>query len=115
MTAINTLFEQALSIQSPWFIEKIDFDEKKKRLDIFVNFTKGSVFYYEDSELEISGEYKAYDTLSKTWRHLNFFEHQTFLHARVPRVKIGDNSFRKIKVPWEGVNSGFTLKKSCQN
>ena len=109
MIDTNALFEQALSIKTPWFIEKIDFDEKKKRLDIFVAFTKGSVFHYEDSDLDISGEYKAYDTLNKTWRHLNFFEHETFLHARVPRVKIADNKFRKIKVPWEGVNSGFTL------
>jgi len=109
MLNTNDLFEQALNVKNPWFIEKIDFDEKKKRLDIFIDFKKGSVFHYEDSELEISGEYKAYDTLDKTWRHLNFFEHEAYLHARVPRVKIDDNKIRKIKVPWEGVNSGFTL------
>ena len=109
MLDTNSLFEQALNVKNPWFIEKIDFDEKKKRLDIFIDFKKGSVFHYENSELEISGEYKAYDTLDKTWRHLNFFEHEAHLHARVPRVKIDDNKIRKIKVPWEGVNSGFTL------
>jgi len=109
MIDTNSLFEQALNVKNPWFIEKIDFDEKLKKLDIFIDFKKGAEFHYEDSELEISGEYKAYDTLKKTWRHLNFFEHETFLHAKVPRVKIADNKFRKIKVPWEGVNTGFTL------
>ncbi len=109
MLNTNSLFEQALNVKNPWFIKNIDFDEKKKRLDIFIDFTKGSLFHYENNDLEIVGEYKAYDTLNKTWRHLNFFEHETYLHARVPRVKIADNKFRKIKVPWEGVNSGFTL------
>ena len=109
MDRTNLLFESALNVKQPWYIENIEFNEEKKRLDVFIDFKKGSVFHYENSEEKISGEYKAYDTLKKTWRHLNFFEHETYLHARVPRIKIGDNKIRKIKVPWEGVNSGFTL------
>ena len=109
MVDTNSLFEQALNVKAPWFIKEIDFDEKLKRIDIFIDFEKGAEFHYEDSELEISGEYKAYDTLKRTWRHLNFFEHETRLHARVPRIKISDKKIRKIKVPWEGVNSKFTL------
>ena len=109
MDETNLLFESALNIKQPWYIENIEFNEEKKRLDVFIDFKKGSVFHYENSEENISGEYKAYDTLKKTWRHLNFFEHETYLHARVPRIKIGDNKIRKIKVPWEGVNRGFTL------
>ena len=35
-------------------------------------------------------EYKAYDTVKKEWRHMNFFQHECCLHARVPRVKLDD-------------------------
>jgi transposase len=27
-----------------------------------------------------------HDSSDKTWRHLDFFQHQAYLHARVPRV-----------------------------
>lgn len=109
MTKTNSLFEQALCVKNPWFIENISFDEKLKKLDIYIDFKRGASFHYEDKDLNISGDFKAYDTLKKTWRHLNFFEHETYLHARVPRIKITDKNIRKIKVPWEGVNTGFTL------
>jgi transposase len=53
--------------------------------------------------------YKAYDTVQKTWRHLNFFEHECHLHARVPRIKRDDGKVRLIPTPWDGQVSGFTL------
>lgn len=109
MFETNKLFEIALNVKEPWYIDSIKFDEDKKRLDIYIEFQKGSQFYYENEKDGISGEYKVHDTLNKTWRHLNFFEHETYLHARVPRIKTDENKVRKIKVPWEGVNSGFTL------
>ena len=84
----NQLFETALGIGTPWFINEVTFNEDKKRLDIYIDFKKGSEFYYEDEEQSIKGDFKAYDTVKKSWRHLNFFEHETYLNARVPRVKI---------------------------
>jgi len=109
MIDMTFLFETALNIKSPWHIKDIEFSEEKKRLDIFIDFKRGSTFHYEVKEDQICGDFKAYDTVDKTWRHLNFFEYETYLHARVPRVKIDDKRVRQIKAPWEGVNNGFTL------
>ena len=109
MFSTNKLFETALGINQPWFIKNVTFDEEVKQLDIYIDFKPGSTFFYEDPKLSISGNFKAYDTVTKKWKHLNFFEHETYLHARVPRIKTDDNKIRKIKVPWEGINSGFTL------
>ena len=36
MTKTNSLFEQALCVKNPWFIENISFDEKLKKLDIYI-------------------------------------------------------------------------------
>jgi hypothetical protein len=36
----NILFETALGIKLPWYIESINLDEDKKRLDIKINFKK---------------------------------------------------------------------------
>lgn len=101
------LFEKALSIESPWFINRVNFDEFQKRLDIYIDFDKGSTFFYSEGEIE--GYFKVHDTKKKTWRHLNFFEHECYLHARVPRIKTDSGKVRLITVPWAGKMNGFTM------
>ena len=106
---IEQLFSQALGIIDPWKIDSVAFDPNKKRLTIHVDFTKGSTFSYDDESTGESKEYKAYDTVEKTWRHLNFFEHECYLVARVPRIKPDSGGIKMIMPPWSGVVSGFTL------
>lgn len=102
------LFESALGLHAPWFIESIAFDEAARRLDIRIDFHRGSSFPYRNEQEEIDGVFKAYDTLEKTWRHLNFFEHECYLHARVPRVDTPVGK-RLVTPPWAGISKGFTL------
>lgn len=104
------LFQLALHIKDPWFISDLQFDEHTKRLDIHVDFTKGSAFTYfdETTQQEIVG-LKTYDTTNKQYRHLNFFEYECYIHTRVPRVKLPDGKVKRIKTPWEGLSNGFTL------
>jgi len=103
------LFELALNIQDPWYIKDMQFSAENKRLDIHIDFHKGTVFHYESSQENIKGDFKAYDTVDKQWRHLNFFEHECYLHARVPRLNITDSVKRLINPPWSGLNNGFTM------
>ncbi len=51
----------------------------------------------------------AYDTEERTWRHLNFFQHETYLHARVPRAECPQCGVKTVAVPWARPGSGFTL------
>jgi transposase len=102
------LFGLALHIRAPWYIDHLTFDEKGKRLDIHLDFTKGATFSYtEDGRTEEN--LPVHDTTRKKWRHLNFFEHECYLHARVPRVRLSNGSVRLVKAPWEGLAHGFTL------
>ncbi|MGA2091635.1 MAG: ISL3 family transposase [Endomicrobiales bacterium] len=103
------LFEQALNIRDPWYIKDIQFSVENKRLDIHIDFRKGALFHYESIQDNINGDFKVYDTIDKQWRHLNFFEHECYLHARVPRLDISDNVKRLIEPPWSGLSNGFTL------
>jgi len=96
-------------IEKPWYIHEIQFDQKAGKLEIWIDFERGSTFYYEDKELGIRGEFKSYDTAQKTWRHLNFFQYQCYLHAWIPRVDIGDGKVRQVMAPWEGHAAGFTM------
>ena len=103
----ESIFEAALAMNSPWYIDTIEFDDEQKRLDIFINFERGS--HFESKNPEYPGEFKAYDTKQKQWRHLNFFEHECYLHCRVPRIKPAENKIELISPPWEGRCPGFTL------
>jgi transposase len=42
---------------------------------------------------------RPYDTERKTWRHLNFFQHQAYLTARVPRVRCDKCGIKTVNVP----------------
>lgn len=101
---LQQLFESALSIKAPWFISGLSFSTEKKRLDIHIDFEKGSRF----SVVPNGDKFPVYDTVEKTWRHLNFFEHECYLHCRVPRVKT-DKGYTRISPPWAGKANGFTL------
>lgn len=102
------LFSKALLIEKPWFINEIKLDTELGQIDIYINFERGSLFFYQDKDLGIEGQFKAYDTCEKTWRHLNFFQYKCYLHAFIPRVDIG-GKVRQVKAPWEGHATGFTL------
>jgi transposase len=73
-------------------------------LHIHINFQKGYEFVSEDGH-----KGKGYDTEEKTWRHLDFFQHKCYLHARVPRIKREDGKIRQVTLPWARSGSGFTL------
>lgn len=101
------IFEAALAIQSPWHVKEIQFDAASKRLDIYIDFKRGSTFPSTDPTFP--DKYKVKDTLDKTWRHLNFFEHECYINCRTPRIDLGGNKTELISPPWAGVVSGFTL------
>ena len=109
MLSQKDLFAKALMVEKPWYIHEIQFDQQVGKLEIWIDFERGSTFYYEDKELGVKGEFKAYDTTQKTWRHLNFFQYQCYLHAWIPRVDLGDGKVRQVSAPWEGHTAGFTL------
>jgi len=105
----NLLFSEALGLKAPWKIERIEFNGEKRRLDIHIGFERGSLFFYKDPDTQKEGEYKLHDSQEKTWRHLNFFDHECYLHAKVPRIKTPEGQVRLISPPWSGHVAGFTL------
>ena len=109
MLTQKDLFAKALLVEKPWFVHDINFDQTAGRLEIWIDFERGSSFYYEDKESGFEGHFKAYDTTEKTWRHLNFFQYQCYLHAWIPRVDLGNGKIRQVQAPWEGHAPGFTL------
>ena len=100
------LFQAALGLSAPWQVTSVEFDRDARRLDLRVDFLKGATF--SCPECGVSG-LKAYDTSEKCWRHMDFWQHQTYLTARVPRVRCAEHGVRQVALPWARPQSGFTL------
>lgn len=105
---MENIFKAALGVESPWLVKDIKFEVENKRLNICLDFKKGARFQVEDNDGE-TRDYPAYDTEEKTWRHLNFFQHECYLHVRVPRVKTLDGRIVNVLPPFAGKMLGFTL------
>jgi len=100
------LLQLALALTPPWKVAASTFDAEKKRLDIEIDFERGGLFPCSGCGKR---DCPTHDTVRKTWRHLDFFQHQAFLHARVARTKCEDCGVRLVNVPWARPGSGFTL------
>ncbi|WP_437557084.1 ISL3-like element ISAtc2 family transposase [Acidithiobacillus sulfuriphilus] len=101
----NQLFTLALGLVPPWAVDEVRFTVEEKRLDLYVNFPRGSHF-----PCPICGQdCPVHDTQEKVWRHLDFFQHAAYLHARVPRVQCPEHGVHLVPVPWAREGSGFTL------
>jgi transposase len=100
------LFQLALGLVPPWMVADAKFDADKKRLDIEIDFKTGGRFACPECG---KADCPVHDTVKKSWRHLNFFQHEAFLHARVARIECPEHGVRLVDVPWARPGSGFTL------
>lgn len=104
----NMLFTIGLNLSSPWKVVKSEFlvpdSSKVRELHIWIDFDRGAKFISSKGTI-----LPPRDTVDKEWRHLNFFEHPCYLHARVPRLKTDASSIEMVQVLWVCTNSGFTM------
>lgn len=103
---MRELFRVALGLAEPWEVSKIEFSEGRQQLELWLDFPSGSRFACPECGRSGCG---AYDTSERAWRHLNFFQHKTLLHARQPRIECPKHGIRTVEVPWSRPGSGFTL------
>jgi transposase len=102
------LFTAALGLSGPWRVTRSEFDAERTQLDLYLDFDRGARFGCPAKECA-HGACPLHDTAEKTWRHLDFFQHKAFLHARLPRVRCPQHGVRQVSVPWARPGSGFTL------
>ena len=102
---VEGLFTSALGLVLPWEVEKVDLDTVRRRIDFEVRCTAKALACPQCG----ADAQPVHDRLRRSWRHLDFFQFEAWLHADVPRVACaccGKTS--QIGVPWARVDSGFT-------
>jgi len=90
------LFAMGLGLSAPWIVTSSSVTDGE--LHIKVDFQRGARF---DGRA-------VHDSVDRSWRHLNFWQYPTYIHARVPRVVGEDGKVSQVEVPWARPGSGFT-------
>ena len=98
------IFELALGLSAPWYVSKIELEDSSstKRLHITLDYKRG---HFIDKD----GKSTVHDRVDRKWRHLNFFEHECYLHCKVPRILDSEGKVKRAEVSWARQGSGFTL------
>jgi transposase len=103
-----SVFQNALKIEDPWYVIDYELNQKDQILDVYLDFKRGATFACP----HCGGSHaKVHDIVDddRTWRHLNFWQYTTYLHARHPRVKCDQcGKIRTVIVDWSRQSSGFT-------
>ena len=65
------------------------FDQENKRLHIYLNYRRDAKFSCPHCE---NANNKVHDIVNqdRTWKHLDFWEYETILQARLPRIKCSE-------------------------
>ncbi len=102
---VEALFTSALGLAPPWEVDKVDLDTARRRIDFEVRFTAKAMACPGCG----TGAQPVHDRLRRSWRHLDFFQFEAWLHADVPRVACGGcGKTTQLGVPWAREGSGFT-------
>ena len=103
---IEALFTSALGLMPPWEVEKVDLNTEGKRIDFEVRCNARTL-----SCPQCGATAQAiHDRRRRSWRHLDFFQYEAWLHAEVPRVDCGScGKTTQVQVPWAREGSGFTM------
>jgi len=103
---IESLFTAALGLQPPWVVEQVDLDTARRRIDFEVACTAKRLACPSCG----ATDQPIHDRNRRSWRHLDFFQYEAWLHAGVPRVDCGScGKTHQVAVPWAREGSGFTL------
>jgi transposase len=103
-----TVFQRALKIEDPWYVIDYELNQKDQILDVYLDFKRGATFACPNCG---ASHAKVHDIVDddRTWRHMDFWQYKTLLHARYPRVHCPScRKIRTVIIDWSRQGSGFT-------
>ncbi len=103
---IEALFTSALGLQASWAVREVRLDTAKHRIDFDAECGQPLL---ARPACGAPGQ-KVYDRLQRSWRHLDFFQYEAWLHGEVPHVGcMSCGKTTQVSLPWAREGSGFTL------
>ena len=93
----SVLFTNALGLVPPWEVAKVELDTAQRRIDFEVRYSASTLACPRCG----AADQRIHDRLRRSWRHLDLFQFEAWLHADVPRVACkGCGKTSQAGVPW---------------
>lgn len=99
------LYQAVLGLSDPWRVSTVQLDPKEQRVDVWTEHIEGTKWRCPECESVCS--LHDHDE-ERSWRHLDTCQFETYLHARVPRVRCDKHGVKLVRVPWAEPRSRFT-------
>jgi len=98
------LFAHAIGVESPWSVQDVQIDLEAQRVEVHVECTPT---VWADPATQQRVHLHGYE--SRRWRHLDTMQFETWIVARVPRLKYPDGRTELLSIPWAETHSRHTL------
>lgn len=105
-----SFYQNVLSLPAPWYVESVECFPGEKRVDVWLKHRESR---FRCPECMV--EHSVHEHLpERTWRHLDTCGYQTFLHARLPRVKCPLHGKITAWVPFATPQTSITEEFECK-
>lgn len=102
------VFESALEIPEPWYVFHHELAKEEDTLHVYIEYRRGAEFSCPNCGASGCKVHDIQDQ-DRTWRHLDFWQYRTLLHARMPRVKCEScGKIRTVIIDWARPGAGFS-------
>jgi transposase len=99
-------YQSLLGLTDPWKVTNVELDSVAGRVDVWIEDRRGVKWNCPECKREAPVHDHSQE---RQWRHLNTCQFETYIHARVPRVKCSRHGVRQVTAPWAEPGSRFTL------
>jgi len=101
------LYAALLGLRPPWTIQEVRLDVAAERVDVWIEEAAGTKWGCPECRQTVP----LYDHAEeREWRHLDTCHCQTYLHARLPRVRCPEHGVRQVGASWALPESHFSLR-----
>lgn len=98
-------YHSLLHLTSDWTVARVETNHATRVIDVYLEYTRSDAPSPDDTQ-----RCPIYDhRKERRWRHLDTMQYKTYLHARVPRIRLSTGEVVTIPVPWSEPHSHHSV------
>ncbi|MHB8392706.1 MAG: ISL3 family transposase [Acidobacteriaceae bacterium] len=98
-------YHSLLHLTSDWTVARVETHHDVRVIDVYLEYTRSDAPSPDGSQ-----RCAIYDRREeRRWRHLDTMQYKTYLHARVPRIRLASGEVVTIAVPWSEPHSHHSV------
>src|SRR5215210_8183811 len=105
MMQSTEFYRSLLQLSADWSVSKIETTHEDQSIHVYLSYVGDGAPSPQTGECCPIYDYRE----ERQWRHLDTMQYRTYLHARVPRVRLPNGEVVTVRVPWADAQSHHTL------